>query len=197
MILAYLHFVKRFCDVTFDSYFVVCLYSPNLRQMPRPRDTVPTNLHRTRCRAVQYYNLHNIVRTHFLSVSLSVSVNTIISSRYHSWIKGTCSHSTTGNTPATQTPGNVLSLGRCRSVWTSLKPVLITGHWPDICWAILSTSHTSTAASPKPCNTIEQLNPTFSHFSFLPTIYEVWGKVMFSQACVILFTGGVSKHVLG
>ena len=26
----------------------------------------------------------------------------------------------------------------------------------------------------------------------LPTAYEVWGKVMFSQASVILFTGGLS-----
>ena len=27
-------------------------------------------------------------------------------------------------------------------------------------------------------------------FGLLPTTYGVWGKVMFSQACVILFTGG-------
>ena len=31
-------------------------------------------------------------------------------------------------------------------------------------------------------------------WSYLPPACEVWGKVMFSQACVILFTGEEGAH---
>ena len=30
--------------------------------------------------------------------------------------------------------------------------------------------------------------------AYLTPVYEVWGKVMFSQVCVILFTGGLPSH---
>ena len=36
--------------------------------------------------------------------------------------------------------------------------------------------------------------PVISHVFFLPPVNEVWGKVIFSQACVILFRGGLHSE---